>query len=130
MLQALFAFVLLLQASPTPLRLKEAVRDFPRSQLQLKAGSIPINVNQDSRAAYEALAEMAGVAVIFDPDFRTSAFAPFRVENGDVLEALDRLSLLTGNFVEVLDSKMILVAGNNATVRRRHEIQVLKTFYL
>ena len=88
-----------------PLRLKEAVRDFPRSQLQLKhSNPVSADLNQSARASYETLAELAGLNIIFDRDFQNSFFPPFRVEKADILEAFDRLSAVTGNFVEVFDS--------------------------
>lgn len=117
--------------APPPLHLKEAVRDFPRSQLQLKvSGPISIELNQATRASYEILADLAGLNVIFDPDIQSGFFEPLRLENVDILEAFDRLSLVTGHFVEVLDNKTIMVARNNATERRDHELHVLKTIYL
>ena len=73
-----------------PIRLKEAVADFPRSRLQLKTtGPVSIEVNQGARAAYESLGELAGINVIIDPDFRDGSIAPFRIENADVLQAFD-----------------------------------------
>jgi hypothetical protein len=48
------------------IRLKEAVVDFPRSQLQLKTnGPVSMEVNQGARAAYEALGELAGINVVW-----------------------------------------------------------------
>src|SRR5437016_14477962 len=89
-------------ASPPTLRLKEAVRDFPRSQLQLKnSDPVSADLNQSARASYESLAELAGLNIIFDRDFQNSFFPPFRVEKADILETFDRLSTTTGNFVEV-----------------------------
>src|SRR2546425_3929809 len=118
------------QPVPGPLSLKLTIKDFPPYQLQPKvSGPISIELNQGSRLSYETLAGMAGLDVIFDPDFR-DVFTPFLVDKVDIAEAFDRLSMLTGNFVEVLDSKTIIVAPNNATKRRDYETQVLKTIYL
>ncbi len=118
-------------ATLAPLRLKEAVQDFPRSQLQPKvSGPISIDLSQSSRASYEALAQLAGFEILFDPDFRNASFAPFKVENAAILEAFDRLSITTGNYVEVLDNRTILVAPNNVTKRQKYEPQILKTFFL
>ena len=111
--------------------LKEAVADFPRSQLELKTnGPVSIEVNQGTRAGYETLAEIGGLNIVFDADFRNSSSAPFRIENADILQAFDVLSARTGSFVEVLNSKTIIVAPDNPTKRRDYELLVLKTFYL
>src|SRR5215471_3970418 len=103
-----FVAALLVQGSALaqglpPLRLKETVGDFPRNQLQLKTnGPVTLDVNQGEQAAYKRLAEIAGLSIVFDPDFRNSSSAPFRIENADVLQAFDLLSAHAGSFVEVL----------------------------
>jgi len=140
MTSLLLALILQLQGSavppPTratlpPFRLKEAVRDFPRSQLQLKhSDPVSVDLNQSARASYETLAELAGVNIIFDRDFQNDFFPPLRVEKADILEAFDRLSAVTGNFVEVFDSNTLLVALNNAAKRLTYGTygtQVVKT---
>jgi hypothetical protein len=112
-------------------RLKEAVANFPQSQLQLKTnGPISIEVNQGERAAYEKLAEIAGLNIVIDPDFRDSTGGPFRIDNADVLQAFDVLSARTGSFVEVLNSNTVIVAADNQQKRRDYDFLVLKTFYL
>ena len=118
-------------ATLPPFRLKEAVRDFPRSQLQLKhSDPVSVDLNQSARASYEALAELAGLNIIFDRDFQNNFFPPLRVEKVDILEAFDRLSAVSGNFVEVFNSNTLLVAPNNAAKRQKYETQVVKTIYL
>jgi hypothetical protein len=120
-----------LAQGPQPIRLKDAVADFPRSQLQLKTnGPVSIDVNNGERAAYEQLAEIAGLNIVIDPDFRDSAGAPFRIDNMDVLQAFDVLSARTRSFVEVVNSNTIIVSSDNPTKRRDYESMVLKTFYL
>src|SRR5262245_41437579 len=128
--------VLLVQTSalaqgPQPIRLKEAIADFPRSQLQLKTNApVSIDGNQGERAAYEKLAEIAGLNIMIDPDFRDSASGSFRIQNADVLQAFDILSARTGSFVEVLNSNTVVVSPDNPTKRRDYDLMVLKTFYL
>jgi hypothetical protein len=120
-----------LQSTAQTIRLKDSIADFPRSQLQLKTnGPVSLDVNQGGRAAYETLAEMAGLNVVFDADFLGKTNAPFRIENEDVLQAFDHLSAQTGSFVEVLNSNTIIVSADNQTKRRDYEFEVLKTFYL
>ena len=121
----------LAQVANSQIPLKEAIKDFPRSELQLKTnGPVSIDIDRGARAGYEALAEIAGLNIRFDPDFRNNLSAAFRIENEDILHAFDLLSMRTGSFVEVLDSKTIIVSPDNQTKRRDHELQVLKTFYL
>jgi len=136
MKKLLLSVVLLVQGSvlaqgPQPIRLKEAIADFPRSQLALRTnGPVSIEVNQGERAAYEKLAEIAGLNIMIDPDFRDSSTGPFRIQNADVLQAFDVLSARTGSFVEVLNSNTVIVSPDNQTKRRDYESMVIKTFYL
>jgi len=120
-----------LAQGPQPIRLKESIADFPRSQLQLKTnGPVAIEFGQGERAAYEKLAEIGGLNIVIDPDFRISSRGPFRIETTDLLQAFDTLSARTGSFVEVLNSNTIIVSPDNQTKRRDYETLVLKTFYL
>jgi general secretion pathway protein D len=110
--------------------LKEAVQRFPESQIEPKvSGPISFDLNKGSRGDYEALGELAGLNILFDADFADRALGPVHIADEDIFEAFDRLSLMTGNFIEVLDSKTLLVSPNNATKRRENQIQVLKTIY-
>jgi len=120
-----------LAQTPQTVRLKEAIADFPRSQLELKTnGPVSINVDQGERAAYEKLAQIAGLNIVFDPDFRDSSNTPSRIEDADILQAFDILSARTHSFVEVLNTKTVIVSPDNQTKRRDYEAMVLKTFYL
>src|SRR4030095_1255534 len=136
MKNAVMLFILLLHGSalaqgPQPIRLRQAVADFPRSELQLKTnGPVSIEVNQGEREAYQKLAEIAGLNIVIDPDFRDSSGASFRIEDADVLQAFDILSARTGSFVEVLNTNTVIVSPDNQTKRRDYERMVLKTFYL
>ena len=100
-----------------------------RSELKRKssAGPVSINLNQDPRIIYEALGNIAGLAVSFSPDFPTGNAASFHLEGVDVLDALDYLSLATGNSWKVVDAQTILVLTGN---RRDLETPVTKTFYI
>jgi hypothetical protein len=131
LIAALFIQSSALAQTPQPIRLKDAVADFPRNQLQLKTnGPVLLAVDHGERAAYQWLGDLAGLNVIFDPDFRDSAGGPFRIDNVDVLQALDLLSARARSFVEVLNSNTIIVAPDNPTKRRDYEQMILKTFYL
>src|SRR5207247_184816 len=92
-------------------------------------GPISIDIPPDARSAYEALARMAGLNIVFDAGFRSVPVTPFRRVDIDILDAFDRLSAQTGTFVEILDNKTILVSPDNPINHRDYDTQVLKTFY-
>src|SRR5579862_814228 len=137
MITSLFGLMLLMQGataprtatvSTTPVHLKDAVREFPRSMLQPRTtGPISMDLNQSAKASYLTLAGIAGLNVLFDPDVRDRPYTSFHVENTDIFEVFDRLSMATGNFAEVLGASTILVAPDNATKHRDYDLQVLKT---
>src|SRR5262245_49823169 len=111
------------------LRLKEAIKDFPRSELNPRSsGPFSVPANTDMRKSYEALAEAAGLNIILDVDLRTVSTPP--IENLDLFDALDLLSRQTGSFIEILDEKTLIVAPDNPSKRREYELQVIKTFRL
>jgi general secretion pathway protein D len=113
-------------------RLKEATRTDPgvSSQLQPKLrGPIDIHITQDSRAAFETLAQLAGLNVIFDPDFRGQRI-PIELGNVDIYEALDIVALQTRSFWKPVNQTTILVSPDNQTKRRDYDELVLKTIYL
>jgi len=112
--------------------LRQVTRTDPsvRSQLDSKLTTpIDVHMNQDSRAAYESLAELAGLNVIFDPDFRGTRI-PVDLNKVDIYEALDILSLQTRNFWKVVNRSTILVSPDNQTKRRDYDDLILKTVYM
>src|SRR5437588_11707799 len=116
----------LAQTSSPAIPLREAVRNFPRSELQLKArGPVSIDTSKGPRASYEALAELAGLNIIIDRDFGYQNFnEPLRIDNLDVLDAFDLVSANSGSFVEVVDANTIIVARDNQTKHRDYDLQV------
>ncbi len=97
----------------------------------------PINLrmsNQPARVLFETVCKLAGINVIFDPDFRQdpSASRNHSVElvNSTLEQALDYLALLTKSFWKPLSSNTIFVTNDNQTKRRDYEDFVVKVFYL
>jgi general secretion pathway protein D len=124
------------QRQPEPARsfeeLKENTRIDPRFQNQLEPTlrePITFRMAQDSRVAYETLADLAGLNVIFDRDFRGQRI-PIELNNVDIYEALDILSLQTNSFWQPVNKNTILVSPDNPTKRREYEQHILKTMYL
>jgi hypothetical protein len=102
-----------------------------RPDLNLKvAGNVSINLNQDARATYEALADMAGLRVNFSQDFRPGNPLPFKLQGVDILDALDYFSVMTTNSWKVVDRDTILVFSNNQQNHRDLDTQVVKTFVI
>jgi general secretion pathway protein D len=101
-----------------------------RSQLEVKVtGPIDVHMVQDSRVAFESLATVAGLNVIFDSDFRGTRI-PIDLNGVDIFEALDILALQTRNFWKPINKTTILVSPENQQKRRDYDDLILKTVYL
>lgn len=97
----------------------------------------PINLrmsNQPAKVLFETVAKLAGINVIFDPDFRQDPTASrnqsVELVNSTLEQALDYLALLTKSFWKPLSSNTIFVTNDNQTKRRDYEDFVVKVFYL
>ena len=91
----------------------------------------PINlkITNDARIVFETIAKLAGLAVIFDPDFQ-----PRRITTeltGVTLEqALDVVALESKTFWKPVTGNIIFVVPEQAQKRKDYEDYVVRTFYL
>jgi general secretion pathway protein D len=122
------------QATATP-----AVNPNPSDDQQLLAAppelkpfsTSPINLKMtnDSRIVFETIAKLAGLSVIFDPDF-TSRRIPVELPNVTLEQALDVVALESKAFWKPLTNNIIFVAPDNPQKRRDVEDEEVRTFYL
>jgi general secretion pathway protein D len=113
-------------------QLREATRTDPTVASQLDAkitAPIDLHMVQDSKVAFESLATLAGLNVIFDPDFRGTRI-PIDLDRVSIFDALDVLALETRSFWKPVNRTTILVAADNQQKRRDYEDLILKTIYL
>jgi general secretion pathway protein D len=113
-------------------QLRETTRTDPTVASQLDAkitAPIDLHMTQDSKVAFETLAELAGLNVIFDPDFRGTRI-PIDLNRVNIFDALDVLALETRSFWKPVNRTTILVAADNQQKRRDYEDLILKTIYL
>jgi general secretion pathway protein D len=91
----------------------------------------PINLKMtnDARQAYETVAKLAGLSVIFDPDF-TSRRITVDLPNVTLEEALDDISLESKSFWKPLSGSVIFVAPDTPQKRKDVEDEEVRTFYL
>jgi len=90
---------------------------------------ITLKLTEDSKVIYETIGKLAGVNVLFDPDYTSRRI---RIElNGVTLEeALRIVALESKTFWRPVTSNTIFIAQDNAAKRKELEQSVLKTFYL
>lgn len=111
----------------------------PSSRLQRARGPVELqtisdqpvvlNLTEDSRLVYETIGKLAGINVLFDPDYQSRRI---HVElNGVSLQdALEVVAFESKTFWRPVTSNTIFVATDNSNKRRELEQSVIKTFYL
>ena len=85
--------------------------------------------NQSLEKVFEALGKIAGINILFDPDFRDKQV---RVQLSGVSfqEALEQLTLAHRLFYKVLDRNTIIIVPESQAKRRVYDDVLLRTFYI
>jgi general secretion pathway protein D len=91
----------------------------------------PINLRMtnDARIIYETIAKLAGLAVLFDPDFQPRRIST-ELTNVTLEQALDVVALQSKTFWKPVTGNIIFVVPDQLQKRRDYEEFVVKTFYL
>jgi len=91
----------------------------------------PINMKatNDAKAVFDAVSKLAGLTVIFDPDF-TSRRISVELTNVTLEQALNIVALQSKAFWRPVTSNIIFVAPDQAQKRKDYEEEIVKTFYL
>jgi general secretion pathway protein D len=82
-----------------------------------------------TRDVYTALARMANVNIVFDPQFRDQPVT-IDLRNALFTEALASLSAATRNFYRVTAQRTITVIPDTPAKRTEYEEEIVRTFYL
>ncbi len=90
---------------------------------------ITLKLSEDAKTVYETIGKLAGVNVLFDPDYTSRRI---RVDlNGVTLEeALEITALESKTFWRPVTPNTIFVAGDTPAKRKELEQSVIRTFYL
>jgi general secretion pathway protein D len=117
------------QAAPGTPSVESELLTAPPALKPLSREPINFRATEDARTVFETIGKLAGLSVLFDPDFvsrRISVELP-----GVTLEqALDAVSLESKAFWKPLTSTVIFVAPDNPQKRRDLEDEEVRTFYL
>jgi general secretion pathway protein D len=97
------------------------------------ASDHPINLNfpqpKPVKQIYKALADAAGINVIFDPQLKDDNVT-IVLTNMEFQRALETLMRQENHFYKVIDERTILVAADNPANRKTYEDLVIRTFFL
>jgi general secretion pathway protein D len=87
--------------------------------------------NQPTRVLYETVGKLAGINVLFDPQYQPSGKnSNLDLNNATLGDALDYIALLTKTYWKPISGNAIFVTDDNVTKRRDYEDEVVKVFYL
>ncbi len=104
----------------------------PPVTVQLKpTSSAPISLHlmDDSKAIYLAIGKLAGLNVLFDPDY-VSRHVQVDITNASLSDSLLVIGQLTGTFYKVLTPDTIFVAANTRLKHADLDDQEMQIFYL
>jgi general secretion pathway protein D len=126
-------------AKAAPTKSAAPSKDFLEQRLREAGGpvelapisNVPINlkITEDSKVIYETVGKLAGINVLFDPDY-TSRRIKIELNNVSLEEALQIIAVETKTFWRPVTPNTIFVAADNPAKRKDLEQAVIKTFYL
>ncbi len=106
-----------------------ALASMPPELKPLPSTSISLTMENDAKIVYETIAKLAGITVIFDPDFPARRI-PAKLNNVTLEQALEIVSLESKAFWKPVTENIIFVIPDTPAKRREYEENVVRTFYL
>src|SRR3984957_1102749 len=116
-------------AATTPLRRRLDAAQGPVGMAAISNVPITLKVTEKSNVIYETVGKLAGINVLFDPDY-TARQVHVELNNVTLEEALEIISFETKTFWRPVTPNTIFVAQDNPAKRKELEQNVIKTFYL
>jgi general secretion pathway protein D len=90
---------------------------------------ITLKMTEDSKLIYESVGKLAGINVLFDPDY-TSKRIHVELTGVTLAQALRLIAMESKTFWRVVTPNAIFVASDTASKRKEIEENIIKTFYL
>jgi len=90
---------------------------------------ITMSFTQDAKTVYESIGKLAGINVLFDPDY-TSKRIKVDLNSVTLQEALEITALESKTFWRPVTPNTIFVAADTPAKRKELEQSVIRTFYL
>jgi general secretion pathway protein D len=119
-------------AAPGPSSDLQKMIDQAQGPVELTAISnvpITLKLTEDSKVIYETVGKLAGINVLFDPDY-TSRRIKVELNGVTLEEALQIIALESKTFWRPVTPNTIFIAADNPAKRKDLEQSVIKTFYL
>jgi general secretion pathway protein D len=108
---------------------QENLAEGPPELKPLSNSPINIHMSNDARVVYETVGKLAGLTVIFDPDFPARRIT-VELNDATIAQALDIVSIESKAFWKPVTQNIILIVPDQPQKRRDYEEQVVQMFYL
>ncbi len=90
---------------------------------------IDLMMSEQTKIVFETIAKLAGVNVLFDPDFQDKKI-DIEIRGATLSEALDYVSLIAKTYWKPISDNAIFITNDNTNKRREYEEEIVKTIYL
>jgi general secretion pathway protein D len=119
------------QAPPVPSNLSPLAAQAAAPVELAPISNVPITLklSEDAKVIYETIGKLAGVNVLFDPDY-TSRRIRIELNNVSLYEALQIVALESKTFWRPVTPNTIFIAADTKNKRTELEQQAIRTFYL
>jgi general secretion pathway protein D len=119
------------QVAPPPTEIQKMIQQAggPIQLAPISNVPITLKLTEDAKVIYETVGKLAGVNVLFDPDY-TSRRIKIELNGVTLRDALEIVALESKTFWRPVTSNTIFVAADNPAKRKELEQSVIKTFYL
>src|SRR4030095_9659838 len=114
---------------PDTLRKKLAEAQGPVELATIPNVPITLKATNDTKQLYETVGKLAGINVLFDPDY-TSPRIAIELNSVSLEEALGIIALESKTFWRPVTPNTIFIASDNPAKRKELDQSVIKTFYL
>ena len=92
--------------------------------------AINMHISGDSKTIYQTIGKLAGINVLFDPDYVSRQLPLLDLNNITLQDALGLVAIQSNTFWRPVTTNTIFVAPNTQTKRKDLDQSVVKTFYL
>ena len=117
------------QQSQAPLSARLQRAQGPVELQTISDQPVTFKLTEDSRLVYETIGKLAGINVLFDPDYQSRRIH-IELNGVSLQDALEIVAFESKTFWRPVTSNTIFVAQDNPQKRKELEQSVIKTFYL
>ncbi len=92
--------------------------------------AITLRISGDTKTIYQTVGKLAGINVLFDPDYVSRQLPVLELNGVTLQDALSLIAIQSNTFWRPVTPNTIFVAPNTQTKRKELDQSVVKTFYL